>query len=338
MELLDRYLQAVQFWLPKDQKQDIIAELSEDLRSQIEEKEAELGRKLAESELEAILQRCGSPLAVASRYLPQRSLIGPTLFPLYRFVLGILVLGAVVPRCLTWIAFLIFDPADQGYLNMGNMLDTVVYFAFFTTLGFAIIEWTGVQLHVLNYWNPRKLRPAKDPNRIPLFNSSFEIGAAVIFNTWFIQVMWPRPMIEIFSIKIMLAPAWQIFFWAFVLLNSLNLALSAANLFRPYWSQSRAAVRLLLDLVGGSVFCWLLKAHLLRGLSVSSLSESKAEVLTSTINSLMGKALPFAVVMLVVIFLIGIFRLQRVWKTDRGGGLIAQAVGRITSSMVTGKS
>jgi len=35
MELLERYLQAVKFWLPNEQKQDTIAELSEDLRSQI---------------------------------------------------------------------------------------------------------------------------------------------------------------------------------------------------------------------------------------------------------------------------------------------------------------
>src|SRR5438309_9276370 len=36
MELLDRYLQAVRFWLPKAQQEDIIAELSSDLRSQID--------------------------------------------------------------------------------------------------------------------------------------------------------------------------------------------------------------------------------------------------------------------------------------------------------------
>jgi hypothetical protein len=37
MELIDRYLQAVKFWLPKQQKLDIIAELSEDIYAQIEE-------------------------------------------------------------------------------------------------------------------------------------------------------------------------------------------------------------------------------------------------------------------------------------------------------------
>ena len=75
MELLDRYLQSVKWLLPKEQKKDILAELSEDIRSQIEEKEAELGRRLDESDLEAILRRWGHPMLVAQRYLPQQYLI-----------------------------------------------------------------------------------------------------------------------------------------------------------------------------------------------------------------------------------------------------------------------
>src|ERR1700738_2779675 len=121
MELLDRYLQAIEFWLPKRQRQDIIAELSEDLRSQIEEKETELGRKLEDAEVEAILKRCGAPLEVASRYRPQQYLIGPALFPIYRFVLAVTLIGCVVPRFLIWLVFLLVDPAHRGYLPMGNI-------------------------------------------------------------------------------------------------------------------------------------------------------------------------------------------------------------------------
>jgi len=94
MDLINRYLQAVKFWLPKNQKQDIIAELAEDLRSQIEDREAELGRKLNESEVADLLKQRGRPVLVANRFLPQDSLIGPVLFPIYLFVLILLGLFA----------------------------------------------------------------------------------------------------------------------------------------------------------------------------------------------------------------------------------------------------
>jgi hypothetical protein len=84
MELLDRYLHAVGFWLPKAQKKDIIAELSEDIRSEVEDKEAGLGRKLSDDELAAILKRRGSPFAVAQLYLPQRQPIELTLGPVWQ--------------------------------------------------------------------------------------------------------------------------------------------------------------------------------------------------------------------------------------------------------------
>src|SRR5216684_1951855 len=110
MELIDRYLQAVKFWLPKNQKQDIIAELSEDLRSQIEDREAELGRKLNESEVADLLKQRGRPVLVANRFLPQDSLIGPVLFPIYLFVLKLVAVFYMVPWILVWIGIAIFRP------------------------------------------------------------------------------------------------------------------------------------------------------------------------------------------------------------------------------------
>ena len=43
MEMIDRYLQAVKFSLPRAQRDDIIKELRDSILSQIEEKEAVLG-------------------------------------------------------------------------------------------------------------------------------------------------------------------------------------------------------------------------------------------------------------------------------------------------------
>ena len=164
MDLLDRYLHAIEFWLPKRQKQDIIAELSEDLRSQIDERETELGRKLGDSEVEAILQRCGPPLTVALRYRPQQYLIGPTLFPIYQFVLAVLVAGCVIPRFLVWLGFLIVDPAHRGYLHMENLWTTVFYFVFFTTTAFVIVgRKLDVQAGLPEYLEPAQASGAKRP-------------------------------------------------------------------------------------------------------------------------------------------------------------------------------
>ena len=95
MELLDQYLRSVRSCLPAAQRDDIVSELSENLRAQIEDKEGELGRPLNEGEVEAILKQHGHPLVVASRYRQdQRSvafgqqIIGPVLFPFYIRVLS----------------------------------------------------------------------------------------------------------------------------------------------------------------------------------------------------------------------------------------------------------
>ena len=46
LTLVERYLKEAKFWLPQAQRADILAELSEGIRSQIEERETELGRTL----------------------------------------------------------------------------------------------------------------------------------------------------------------------------------------------------------------------------------------------------------------------------------------------------
>jgi hypothetical protein len=337
MELLDRYLHAIEFWLPKRQRQDIIAELSEDLRSQIEEKEAELGRKLQSEEVEAILMRCGSPLAVALRYQPQQYLIGPTLFPVYRFVLALLVAGCVVPQFLVWLGFLIVDPAHRGgYLHLENLGLTVVFFAFFTTLGFAIIERNGAMQERLNTWNPRKLPPVKDPNRIARSGPVGEIAVAVIFNVWFAGVFWPRPAFDLFGAQISPAPVWKIIFWSFLALAVANVALAGANLFRPYWTRLRASLHLLFDGVGGALFCWLLKAQVLAGISVPGLPASKAVELTNLINGLMSRMLVWAVITILVILAFDAYRIVRVRNGHRRGGSMGPAVKNLSNSMVNG--
>jgi len=76
MDLLERYLQEVRTYLPKPQQDDILKELGENLRAQMEDKETELGRPLNEEEVAAILKKHGHPMFVAARYRQTRQLIG----------------------------------------------------------------------------------------------------------------------------------------------------------------------------------------------------------------------------------------------------------------------
>src|SRR5450432_1405405 len=90
MQFLDRYLTAVKFWLPKQHRDDIVAELAGNLQAEIDDRVAELGRPLTDDEIAALLKQHGSPILVASRYQQEhrtvtfgRQLIGPIVFPYY---------------------------------------------------------------------------------------------------------------------------------------------------------------------------------------------------------------------------------------------------------------
>ena len=95
MTMLDRYLYAVKNSLPKDQAAgDIVAEIGDDLQSQMEEREAALGRTLTDDEQAALIKAYGHPRVVAARYGGVQHLIGPELLPFYWSTLSLV--GTVV--------------------------------------------------------------------------------------------------------------------------------------------------------------------------------------------------------------------------------------------------
>ena len=108
MTLVDRYLGAVKDNLPRAQRDDIIEELEDSLRSRMEDEAAAKGRPLTEAEEASIIKSFGNPMAVAARYRGDersvtfgRRLIGPELFPTYMKVLTVnvvitLFIGAVI--------------------------------------------------------------------------------------------------------------------------------------------------------------------------------------------------------------------------------------------------
>jgi hypothetical protein len=325
MELVDRYLHAVKFWLPRKQKDDIIAELSQDLRSQIEEKETELGRQLTDAEVEPILKRCGSPMAVAGRFLPQQSLIGPALFPIYSVIIRSLFLYFLLPWMLVWMGIAIFSPdfrADHPGAALFASLEpwwlACTYSLFFNTLIFALLDRSQARQHLLNGWNPRSLPAVRDHNAISRGGTIFELTVVVATLATWIQLDAFRRVFHVFGTTITLSSSWPYFFWALVLVTVVGIAISCMNLSNPRWTRLTASLRLGTDCYSFALVYLLCRTNLLQSFSVSGVSSGDAVNFVRSFNHWVASSAIWVVVVGAVVVFFDVRRLLRVAPRDGG--------------------
>jgi len=268
MDLIDRYLQAVRFWLPKTRRQDdLLAELGEDLRSQIEDKEEELGHPLDNAEVAAILKRCGSPMMVAGRLGPQRHLIGPALFPIYEFVLKMVLLWILVP-----VFIFIVGPvnlANSGgdwpsaiLSTIGNLWSGLFIAAGIVTLVFAIIERTSAHLGAECKWDPLKLPPVRQEERKPSLQKAVcQLGFNVFGLVWLLLLPhYPFLILGPAAAVLKAGPMLHTFYLPFVLLSSVALVRSGITLARPQWDWFSPVSELLQSVLVLIVFHYMIEA------------------------------------------------------------------------------
>ncbi len=144
MELIERYVYQVGKRLPSKNRGDIVSELRSSLEDQLD---ARSEGEPSEAQAVELLTEMGSPKSVAASYYPEgQYLIGPTLYPLFRMVVGI-VLAAVIGAQLIGIAAgVIFS---QGSINPSQtlltMLQTVPIAIGWVVIIFAILQRYGVE-------------------------------------------------------------------------------------------------------------------------------------------------------------------------------------------------
>ena len=245
MELIDRYLQAVRFWLPNSNRQeDLLTELGEDLRSQIDDKESELGHPLDKPEIAEILKRCGSPMMVAGRLGPQRHLIGPALFPIYEFVLKMVLLWILVP-----VFIFAVGPANLASSGghwasalletFGDLWSGLFIAAGIITLVFAIIERTNAHLGTEVKWDPLKLPPVRREERKQpsLLKTACELGFNIFGLIWLLLVPhYPFLILGPAAAVLKAGPILHLFYLPFVFVSVVALVRSAITLARPQWT------------------------------------------------------------------------------------------------------
>lgn len=269
MTLVDRYLGAVRDNLPRAQRDDIIEELEDSLRSRMEDEAAARGRPLTEAEEAAIIKGFGNPMAVAARYRGDersvtfgRRLIGPELFPTYMKVLTVnvvitLIIGAVI--------LLLGGTIASTF--PGILLPLLIQFAV-VTIVFMAIDRRFV-LHP-DAWDPRtvssigsdvdvttidgladQLIGPTSAKVVGVATSVLEFGLAAIITTVWVSFGLPA------SIGFMEpGPGWTDVWLATTVLFVISAINPLMTLVRPSWVRFRAASRAFVDVGLTVVLAW----------------------------------------------------------------------------------
>src|SRR5215470_16592572 len=229
MPPLDRYLSNLAKLLPVAQRDDILRELSEDIYSEIEDKESKLGRPLSEAEQIELLKHRGNPLQVAAGYTRNQGtfafgpqIIGPVLFPFYvrvlTFNLGLtfLIVGAIFAAI-----SLSGQPIHFSELFGSVLLQLVIQLTAVTVI-FALVEkHLSRQPHE---WNKEDFERAlntaigkriqekihKKTREVPRFDSISILIACGVALLW-MQSLWAQPFFIFGPVatQITFAPVWH---------------------------------------------------------------------------------------------------------------------------------
>ena len=263
MELIDRYLQTVEFALPTSQNDDIVKELRDSILSQIEEKESALGRPLKEDELVELLKQMGSPVQLAGRYSKQRALISAAWMPVYWKVLSI-ALG---------IAFLVHAAVSIAMAAAGKSLAeslgmlfrypsaAVIVFAW-VTLVIAAMDYFGAKFKVTDTWDPRTLPPvAKAPRQKSRFELTAQLAAQTIFGVWWLAGLHYQYLILGPGYSFLrFGPIWQTLYPLYVVMLIIDLSFTATRLAWPQWKQGARVSRLVMSALGLVVLYFLIQS------------------------------------------------------------------------------
>lgn len=143
MDLVKRYIAAVQRELPEAKRDEIGRELNANIMDQLDALTEQLG-ELTDADVAAVLKQTGRPRLVAQQFVPPQPLIRLSYMPLYQYtlfmVLGILFLLQVVGTTVTWIS-----SDDMGLirylLNLANgFLDDAIFGFASITFGFWVMS------------------------------------------------------------------------------------------------------------------------------------------------------------------------------------------------------
>lgn len=231
MELLDSYLRAVKRYLPRAQSSDIIRELSDDLRSELEEKETALGRALTDEEVAGFLNQYGDPMNVARRYRQDSpsltigwELIGPELFPMYLILLSINLVITVAGIAIVMLAL-------HAPITLESFVFPLVIQIGCVTLAFMVMNVIKRRFPQPWYYPPAEMAPMMPVKR------GYSISGIVLWGPvllwWLALPHFPYLILGSAAAHLKLAPGWHAFYVPILLLVLASISQRVLSLIYP---------------------------------------------------------------------------------------------------------
>jgi hypothetical protein len=246
MDILDSYLRAVKRCLPRAQSDDIIKELSDELRSQLEEQQAALGRPPSDGELMAFFKQHGDPMTVARRYRQDHrslslgwELIGPELFPMYFILLSFnltLTIAAVVV-----VSLVIHTP-----ITLAAFIVPVLAQIICLTVVFTVLNLIRRKFPQPWYYPPAELAPL-----LPISRWYSLVGLimwATVAIWWLAVPHFPQLILGSGAAHLKLAPTWDRFYVPMLLLLLASISQRVLSLFHPMWTWVVPVVRMIINM------------------------------------------------------------------------------------------
>jgi len=297
MDLVESYLNAVAKALPEEQRADIIGELSEDIRSEMEERQKALGRPLTEEEQEGLVKKRGNPWLLGARYRQDqrsvafgRQIIGPVLYPFYVKVLSF---NLGLTFLIVGVIFLALRLAGQK-ISASDMVSTCTL-QFFIQFGVVTLIFSVVEKHLTKHPDRWHIKGMGGKFRLDLnierdfqvrmgqvrmgqvrmgqawmgsrmrevsrFESVSIIVASAVALVWWSSVQsHPFLIFGPAAALFNLAPIWHQIYFPIVVLTDLEIVRAIINLVRPDWTQFRAIARVILQAGGLAVMWFAMKA------------------------------------------------------------------------------
>jgi hypothetical protein len=239
MDLVDRYVHAVKRHLPAAQQDDIVNELTDDILSQITDKEAALGRSLDEAEQDAVLRQYGHPYLLAMRYQPKQYLIGPALFPFFYPAMKIAMgLAFGVQVILAFSIGLAQNAPERILPRILEFPEVAIQVFFWVTVSFAVADYFQAKLNLFDKWSPRTLPRVNTTTRSPKRTSLVvEMVANVLFLAWWVTIpTYPFLLLGPAAAFLSFSPSWSRLYVVMFVPPLVSMLTAVGILVRPSWT------------------------------------------------------------------------------------------------------